>query len=452
MNPYFALFLGIAFVVFLFWVDRGEGGKVSKALWIPLTWTLIIGSRPVSTWLVGISSLSLEDALLEGSPIDRAVYLILIALAFVVLIRRKIRITEIILKNASIMLLFLYALISITWSEFPFVSFKRWIKSVGGLSMVVLVLSENDPKTAIKYISRRCAYVLIPLSIVLYKYFLQLSRGWDMYTGEQTIKGISYNKNGLGYLCLICGLVLYWEMTTRKESDSDKVPRMKTVFDGFIMGLIFFLLFKSNSITSLVTLVVGIAIIYSMRFGFVEKRVGAIGLWGGLFFGIYVALDLTIGITPEILTAFGRDVTLTGRTALWKELLGMGTNSMFGVGFENFWLGERLDLLWARHQWMPNQAHNGYIELYLNLGITGLTILFFVLVSVYRKALRIIKTDYAFVKLRIAMCVILLLYNITEAAFFKGTHMVWFFFLLTSIIIPDKDESFPLTGVSGTGT
>lgn len=319
--------------------------------------------------------------------------------------------------------------------------------------MVVLVLSENDPKAAIKYISRRCAYVLIPLSIVLYKYFLHLGRGWDNWTGGQTINGISYNKNGLGYLCLICGLVLYWEMATRKESDSDKATRMKIVLDGFIMVLILYLLIKSNSITSLVTLTVGIAIIYFLGFDYVKTRLRIIGLWGGVFVCIYVVLDLTIGITPAILAVLGRDVTLTDRTYLWKELLGMGTNPMFGVGFENFWLGERLNLLWARHPWMPNQAHNGYIELFLNLGVTGLTILFFVLVSVYRKALRNIRADYAFGRLRIAMCAILLLYNITEAAFFKGTHMVWFVFLLTAITIPDQEEGrFPLTGASGPGT
>jgi len=46
----------------------------------------------------------------------------------------------------------------------------------------------------------------------------------------------------------------------------------------------------------------------------------------------------------------------------------MRVNPWIGAGFESFWLGPRLNKLWAQYNFMPNQAHNGYIEIYLNLG------------------------------------------------------------------------------------
>src|SRR5207244_7297359 len=42
----------------------------------------------------------------------------------------------------------------------------------------------------------------------------------------------------------------------------------------------------------------------------------------------------------------GRDSTLTGRTDLWRLVLGMTADPFVGTGFESFWLGDRLDKMW----------------------------------------------------------------------------------------------------------
>ena len=71
----------------------------------------------------------------------------------------------------------------------------------------------------------------------------------------------------------------------------------------------------------------------------------------------------------------GKDPTLTDRTLLWAELLKVDINPLFGTGFESFWLGERFRSFTASHWWAPNEAHNGYLETYLNLGLVGLFLL-----------------------------------------------------------------------------
>ena len=62
--------------------------RVSGALWIPVAWLLVIGSRPISLWLFPSmlqegqqSSLSV----VEGNPIDIAFYLTMIAAGLIVL-------------------------------------------------------------------------------------------------------------------------------------------------------------------------------------------------------------------------------------------------------------------------------------------------------------------------------------------------------------------------------
>ena len=52
----------------------------------------------------------------------------------------------------------------------------------------------------------------------------------------------------------------------------------------------------------------------------------------------------------------------------------MKTNPLFGTGYESFWLGSRLLWFWqSAGLGRINEAHNGCLEVYLQLGIIGLS-------------------------------------------------------------------------------
>jgi O-antigen ligase len=69
------------------------------------------------------------------------------------------------------------------------------------------------------------------------------------------------------------------------------------------------------------------------------------------------------------------------------------------------------------------QAHNGYIELYLNLGVIGVTLLLLGVFSGFRNALRDESIDYRYVALRVVLIVTVLVYNYTEATFAPVNNM-----------------------------
>jgi exopolysaccharide production protein ExoQ len=87
--------------------------------------------------------------------------------------------------------------------------------------------------------------------------------------------------------------------------------------------------------------------------------------------------------------------------------------------------------MWAKHWWMPNQAHNGFIEIYLNLGRIGLLMIVGILISYYLKSMRTLSRDYEFGLLKMAFLFIILIFSQFEAAF-KGLHIMWFLLLLFS--------------------
>jgi hypothetical protein len=96
---------------------------------------------------------------------------------------------------------------------------------------------------------------------------------------------------------------------------------------------------------------------------------------------------------------------------IWTDLLAYPINPVLGAGFESFWLGERLEVLWEKWWWQTNQAHNGYIEIYLKLRLVGLVMLGGWIISGFRNAKYELLQDSGFGRLRIAFWVVILVYN-----------------------------------------
>ena len=171
MPPVIALFLTLAFIVFLSRRDSREESNVSGALWIPLIWFLITGSQFVSQWLsmlgVPVSTTSAED----GSPIDRIIFFSLMLSGVYVLHQRRVTISEFARNNVWLTIFLVYCLVAILWSEYPFVAFKRWIKILGHPIMALVVLTDPDPIQAVRRLFKRAAFVLIPMSILFIKYY-----------------------------------------------------------------------------------------------------------------------------------------------------------------------------------------------------------------------------------------------------------------------------------------
>jgi hypothetical protein len=109
---------------------------------------------------------------------------------------------------------------------------------------------------------------------------------------------------------------------------------------------------------------------------------------------------------------------------------------MLGAGFESFWLGERLLKMWALYNSSTNQAHNGYIEIYLNLGWLGLIVLLGVLVTGYRNLVAGLRSQSAASALGMAYFVVAVAYNCTEGGF-KMMHPAWIALLLAVSRVPE---------------
>jgi exopolysaccharide production protein ExoQ len=434
LPPGFALFLTLAFIVFLFRRDFREQPNVTGALWLPLLWMLVVCSRPVSEWL-NIFGLPVGGAssLEEGSPLDACFYFALIGAGIYVLNKRQVSLSEIIRNNGWLMAFLLYCFIAIIWSHYPFVAFKRWIKILGLPIMALILLTEPDPEEALARLMKRCAYVIIPVSILFIKYYPEWGRGFDEWTGQAMNTGITRGKNALGADGLILGLFFFWHLLQTWRTERSRARRNELLVIGGFLFMIWWLLRMAQSATSLVCLLVGILVMLLLGLRFVNRR--AIGIY--VLVGVFAmaAAELAFGISAYVIELLHRNPTLTDRTMLWANLLKMKTNPVFGVGFESFWLGQRLEQAHEGFSWQPNEAHNGYLESYLSLGLVGLFMLVALLIATFRKIRLGLLTNFQFGRFRLGFFTAVVLYNWTEVSF-RGPHPIWLVFYIVAMDYP----------------
>jgi exopolysaccharide production protein ExoQ len=431
LPPVAAFWLTVGGIFFLYRWDRREKAHVSKALWIPLIWLFVTGSRPASAWL-NFSSTAI-DSPEDGSPLDAVFFFTLMAAGYYVLRQRGVNLATFARNNRWLIAFFVYTLMSVVWSDFQFIAFKRWIKILGHPLMVLIVLTEPYPVEALKRLLKRLAFALIPLSICFIKYFPQLGRGFDQWTGEAFNGGVATNKNELGCTCLIFGIFLFWNTLQALKIQNRRARLKELILNGGFFALNCWLLMQASSATSFAMMILGIVVIWFIGLRFVNKRyVGAYLVTAVLLFA---ALEPFLGIYATVVKGLGRNLTLTGRTELWAAVLQLQTNPLLGTGFESFWLGPRLDALWKDFFWHPIQAHNGYIEIYLNLGLVGILLYIGQFVGTFHKIQQDLVRRFEFARLRLGFLLAIILYNYTEAAF-DTLNFVWTMFFLIAIDYP----------------
>jgi exopolysaccharide production protein ExoQ len=434
LPPSVASCLTVAFIIFLFRRDIREKPNVSGALWLPLIWLVISCSRGLSLWLnifgVQVSGAASVE---EGSPLDAWFFFILIAAGVYVLSNRGVRLSEIVGNNQWLTIFLLYCLISIIWSDFPFVALKRWIKVIGHPIMALIVLTEPDPKEALTRLMKRCAYVVVPVSILFIKYYPELGRGFDRWTGEPFNTGITTNKNALGADCLILGFFFFWYLLQTWQTDRDRWRRNELrLIAGFLIG-IWWLLSQAHSATAVTSLFVGALVVVLVGMRSINKNL--IGTYLLAALTLLVIAELTFGISGRFSETLGRGSGLSGRTLLWEALLGLHTNPIFGTGFESFWLGKRPEQLEGIFWFIPNEAHNGYLETYLTLGLIGVFLLLGLFVATFRKIRPELFRNFDWGRYRLGLLAAVILYNWTEAGF-KTLNPIWFVFFLIALDYP----------------
>ena len=423
------------FIAFLLVHDSRRRTSISAAVWIPTLVLVILSTRTPAGWL-GIANGASGSGLTNdraGNLVDQGFFALSILICWWIGHSRGVKWRKVLGANLPLTIFYAYFVLSVFWSDFPGDSLVRILKDFGCIVIVgAVILSEKEPLEAIRATYFRFACVVVPLSAVMLRYS---SSGKEYaHNGTVSFVGAAAQKNSFGELLLVSVLFLVWDHMEDRRSAGKSIWSGMSWDRLLLLSMSLWLLKLSESATSMAVLVIALSLILAGRL--LDSRwIGRIVLAGALAYPIVV---LTTTATPSvfgpILALLGRDATFTGRADIWRNITWNTVNPWVGAGFWNFWGGPGGRAFAAAMRTDIPNAHDGYLDIYLDGGIIGVGLLSLMLLSYGRRLIKKLPLD-RFNHFRFAFFIVMILHNVTESSFARVSAL-WFTTVLIMIDFP----------------
>lgn len=426
MPPPLALYGCYVFVALMLWRDARNNPYPSASLWLPTLWMMRCASRSIDYWIGGG----------EAGRWDPVLIAVMIVLGLIVLARRACQWGGVFAHNSATFFFYGFMMFSVTWAPDAGTTAVKLLRPLGDLIMVLVVLTEPEPRLAILTMFRRTAIVLIPLSIVLIRYFPHLGKMTSKHWGADAWVGVTTHKNPLGQLGMVSALAFLWSLNEARLAGRKMLGQYMILL--YLAMTLYLLSGGGNESSRSSTSILCIALALSLYFWFgrmqaqVQSVIRRIMMGVGALLLAAFFLQLTGSSLQELVAeVYGKDATLSDRTFLWADVIRIGMESPFlGSGYGAFWVPSLYEKLSPLVDNGPMEAHNGYLETYAQLGLVGVSLLVLLIIQAIRSSYNLILTDFEYGRLRLILLFTVLVMNYSEATFPRGTHLWWFGFLI----------------------
>jgi len=322
-----------------------------------------------------------------------------------------------------------WAIISVLWSQDPILTIRRSVTLLLATLYGLFLAVRYPPLTVLRLLGSAMIVILSAslISVVLGAPWATIDR---YYPGSWN--GVMYHKNALGRLSVLALIVfgVLFQQTTRLWRIGWAVAALA--------GLL--LIIGSQSVSAIVVL--GLVVIAGLMLVLIntlshqqQLQVAALSLGTAMPVG-----SLMWFFSAEIAAFLNRDLTLTGRFPLWQTLWPIAwKQSLLGYGFGAFWLDSgrmiELDIALMRQRfWWALHAHNGYLDIWLEVGLIGLVLTCILLIVALWRSLIMIQKKQAgsYLYFVCLFIIFLLLYNLSEATLLESSLAKAIFWILLS--------------------
>jgi O-antigen ligase len=360
---------------------------------------------------------------LEGDLPSQVIFIATYFVSFTILLLSKRKISFRVTGNIWFWLLLVWTCLSVFWSGAPQVTIRHVIAILGTTLFSILLVKYFNIR---EYVHLLAVGLLITIVYSYLVIFLAPSIGVSHIVTTEW-QGIFTHKNHLGKAASLSILIFSYLLLSNQKG------KWYWLF-GLVSG-IGLLIGAQSAAAVIITAAVEGAVILLFLIDRAPKVV-----WTGALAVIVIATMITIPSMDQILDTFGKNETLTGRTQLWDFSVSMAYKKPFaGYGYGAFWLGSEgpsaqigpdspmgLDI---------THAHNGFIELILDLGLVGLLFAFLTyLVAVWKSVRTLVRHAFSFeTSIYFILLIWILPFNITEQALLLRNSIFWVLF--SSIIL-----------------
>jgi O-antigen ligase len=382
---------------------------------------LLVFSWAFIPLLQGVYGISWDPS--AGDPVTQAIllpiYLVLVCLCLI----HRTAILHTVARSHIYVLPVGIALLSVLWSVSPHLTLRRSIALVVTTAFGFYLGVRFTRSELLRLLgwTLGIAAVLSILCALLLPSFGITPGG--PHTGAW--RGIYPDKNSLGRISVLTAVS--FALLLREETG-----RRWLLYAG--VGLSVLLVLLSTSSTALIVLLAVAALLplYLMLRWHWSWAVLALCLL------ILIAAGAVTGIIANadaLASALGKDVTLTGRTFLWEAVVATAVQRPWlGYGFSAFWQGwsgESGQVLSMIAFWVPH-AHNGFLDLWLELGLFGLIVFVLGLLVALHQAVGLARRSTGGEGIwPLVFLTFFMLYNMTESTILKQNSIFWILYIAT---------------------
>ncbi len=389
--------------------------------------------------IIGAGLIALDEQPFEKTIHEMVLWVLLIVI-FLMIANRKFIIREMISawrRNWPLLLFIIFAFCSIVWSINIYASIYKGIVLFGCSAIAAytgLAHREN-------FIYRGFWWFFVFAAILTFAVALLFPTvgthiGYPYYGAW---RGIFWSKNYMGPIMAFGNLVFLFNIA----SSGKKVLSVlvNTLF-YFLTTLLIFLSKCATAVILFVLLNLGFLLIAAwVKWKKYLKKSHYIAL-------TIVLIVLLVFVSLNLDFLFGllnRSTTLTGRLPFWSFLIqnGLANHPVLGYGFGAIWDSNNFRFTTQRNiGWVfpPLVSDNGYIDIFLNLGLVGVVLLIFtVLLCLFRVATHALKEQTIISFFPALLMLLILTVNLSLSFFLELESIIWFmmiFALFSTTPIP----------------
>jgi exopolysaccharide production protein ExoQ len=321
--------------------------------------------------------------------------------------------------------LVILAIISVAWSNEPMLSIVGAIYLTINLCFAFhlgIALSAERQKQAVMMLG----WIAIMLSIALALWFPSV--GIDNKEGVAAWQGISVQKNS----CAVIMIYLFSPVLfLAKRGGLHRVSKLL-----YSAGCVF-VIAMTQSRTGWIGIfaLAGFWVAWRTTMAFASRdRAFVITM---LTVSSAAVVSAVVLYLPALLMAMGKEATLTGRTTLWSLVITVAMkHPLLGFGYNAFWNSGQVDAqsiaLFLR--WTPNHAHNGFLDVWLQLGAVGLALMLWTLVRAFRDGAACMQSqDRGTAGWYLAIIVITIITNLDERSIMYPNFLEWVMYIMACV-------------------
>lgn len=371
--------------------------------------------------------------LTSGDPLMQALWLVDYLVLFLLIALNWRQFLAAMTRDKLMLALIVLVVISVGWSAIPLVTVRRGFALVC-TTMIGVYLGM---RYRISDQLRLLAWAL-GLAAVLSVVFALLLPNFGLETSGDHIglwRGIYHQKNVLGRYMSLGGVVfLLLGLSVRRHR--------WVCWLFFLLSIALLLLSGSkNALVSLLVAWVLIPPAAAMRLP-VSLKLPLLFLF--LIFGSGIA-TLIFADLEGVFGLLGKDATLTGRTDLWPSLLEMWQEQpILGYGYSGFWAGwdGPSAEIWKEFFWHPRHAHNGFLQVLLELGVVGVGLFMLRFIAAFPTAIAWVRSTKQAADLwPLIYLPFMFLSNIAESVVLAQNNIFWILYVALLCSLTGRSSS-----------